>query len=170
MKKALLALAVVAAAVMAFAVSQNSNSSSCCPAEKGAQAKVAKTEDCATMCEAGKVAKTAACCAEKGVQAKVAKTEDCTMCEAGKAAKPAKAEACCASGDHKMVMKGGEGCCNAPGQFAKFKIFVDGKYMYYGCKDSAMMAHKELKTMAFKVGSVQPVSGKVRIPKNQSLI
>ena len=71
---------------------------------------------------------------------------------------------CCKSTPAKKVMKGEEGCCNAPGQQAKYKVWADGKYHFFGCEDSAKEGRMELVTKgASLVGQVQPVKGKAFI-------
>jgi hypothetical protein len=112
------------------------------------------------------------CCKSKAAKVQVkAEGGECCKAKAGKVqVKMEGKEACCKSTAAKPMAKGGKGCCNETGALAKFKIFVDGQYMYYGCEGSANKARKEMMPVAFRVGAVQKVSGKVMIPKNQSLV
>jgi hypothetical protein len=73
-------------------------------------------------------------------------------------------KACCQTTATKSVEKGDEGCCNAKGESAKFKLFVAGSgYKYFGCEDSASQGRKELLAKGAKVGKVQKVRTKVAI-------
>ena len=66
--------------------------------------------------------------------------------------------ACCRSTEAKPVAKGEAGCCNAPGEPKKFKVFVTGKgYAFFGCEGSAGEGRKELVAKGAKVGPVQKV-------------
>lgn len=118
------------------------------------------------------------CCADKKAKAepksascgtKMASQEDAFMAEAKKMSMQAysiekKKDACCQSTQEKVVAKGDEGCCNAKGETAKFKVFVAGVgYKYFGCSESAAKGRKELLAKHAKVGAVQKVSGKISI-------
>jgi hypothetical protein len=73
-------------------------------------------------------------------------------------------KACCKSTEAKPMAKGDKGCCNAPGEVAKFKVFVAGTgYKYFGCKDSAAQGRKDLLAKGAKVGNIQKVSLKASI-------
>lgn len=75
-----------------------------------------------------------------------------------------KKDACCTSTEAKVVAKEEKGCCNAPGEAAKYKVFVAGVgYKFYGCPDSAAQGRKMLMAKHTKVGEVQKVAGKVMI-------
>lgn len=143
----------------------------CCQAKVEAKvAQEAKKECCQAKVEA-KVAKEEkkACCAEK-VEAKVAKEEKKACCQEKVEAKVAQSgiahgkEACCKSTAAKPQAKGEGDCCNAPGQFAKFKVFAEGKYHYFGCEDSAAAGRNALVAQGYVgVGKVQKVRGKVKL-------
>jgi hypothetical protein len=71
---------------------------------------------------------------------------------------------CCQSTAAKPVTQAEKGCCNAPGEPAKFKVFVAGAgYKYYGCEESAMKGRKDLLAKGAKAGKIQKVSGKISI-------
>jgi hypothetical protein len=73
-------------------------------------------------------------------------------------------KACCRTTAEKSVEKGAEGCCNASGEVAKFKVFVAGAgYKYFGCEDSAAKGRHELLAKGARAGKVQKVVGKVAI-------
>jgi hypothetical protein len=73
-------------------------------------------------------------------------------------------KACCQTTATKSVEKGAEGCCNAKGEPAKFKVFVKGAgYKYFGCEDSAAQGRKELLAKGAKAGKVQKVARKTAI-------
>ncbi len=73
-------------------------------------------------------------------------------------------KACCQTTATKSVEKGEDGCCNAAGEPAKFKVFVAGQgYKFFGCEDSAKEGRFELKAKGLKVGQVQKVSNKTSI-------
>ncbi len=73
-------------------------------------------------------------------------------------------KACCKTTAENSVEKGAEGCCNAKGEPAKFKIFVQGAgYKYFGCEDSAAKGRKELLAKGAKAGKVQKVGRKIAI-------
>ena len=152
MKKIALGLVVAAAVVFAFAATPPASApkaakGDCCAKEAKVSAKTA--DDC----------KGGVCPMEAHAVKAEAKTDACAMGSGN-----------CPMEGGKHMTKGKAGCCNAPGQLAKFKVFVDGKWMFYGCKEMASKGRQELLTMAFKVGQVLPVSGKVQIPTNQSLL
>lgn len=76
----------------------------------------------------------------------------------------AKKDECCTSTEAKVVVKEEKGCCNAPGEPAKFKVYVAGVgYKFFGCPDSAAQGRKMLAAKHTKVGEVQKVTGKVMI-------
>lgn len=197
MKNILIAMLALASGVTVFATVQQNKASDCgsCPADtKVVQANQAKDADCcATGAKATQVkeAKAMDCCAAggKATQAKQAKSADCCS-EAGKAAQakmamdckdcPADKMAECAAnqGDCKdcdmngktkqvKVVKGTKATECSTG-YAKYKVYVDGKYYYYGCEESAGAARTKWVAKAFHVGTVQKVVGKVRIPANQA--
>ncbi len=68
---------------------------------------------------------------------------------------------CCKSTAEKPVAKGGEGCCSEKGTPAKFKVFANGKYKYFGCADSAAKARKEMLAQGSRPGKVQKVRTRV---------
>lgn len=73
-------------------------------------------------------------------------------------------KACCRTTAEKAVEKGGEGCCNAKGEPAEFKVFVAGVgYKYFGCEDSAAKGRKELLAKHTRVGKVQKLSKKTSL-------
>lgn len=157
MKKALL-LSICAGLLSSMAMAQD-----CC-ADKKKEAKAdAKAGQCATK-TADCGPKAAASCGTK-----MASQEDAFMAEAKKMSMQAytiekKKDACCQSTQTKVVAKGSEGCCNAKGETAKFKVFVAGVgYKYFGCEDSAAKGRKELLAKHTKVGAVQKVNGKISI-------
>lgn len=70
--------------------------------------------------------------------------------------------ACCKSTAEKPMAKGDKGCCNAKGEAAKFKVWADGKYSFFGCEGSANKGRLELVAKgAMNVGKPQPVVGVV---------
>ncbi len=156
MKK--LMFTIVAASFALCSVAFADQAKECCKAKVEAKvetkvAKEAKKDCCQAKVEA-KVVKEEkkACCAEK-VEAKVAQSGIAH----GK-------EACCKSTADKPQAKGEGDCCNAPGQFAKFKVFAEGKYHYFGCEDSAAAGRKALVAQGYMgVGKVQKVKGKVKL-------
>lgn len=159
MKKIAFALIAVSAVVFAFAANQNAptKADGCCAKE--AKVVVKNEKDCE-----GGVCKPA-------VQVKVEGKEGCCATKAKAVqVKMESKEACCTSTAKAPVAKAGKGCCNATGEMAKYKVFADGKWMFFGCKDSAEKGRRDLTTMAFKVGKVMPVTSMIRIPANQSLI
>ncbi len=180
MKKIIIGALAVSAVVFAFASNPAPAASGdgCCPKE--AKVVVKNEENCeGGVCKPGakveaKVAAKDGCCADKAAKVQVkmaAKDGACCADKAGKVeVKMAGKDACCTSTAKAPKAKGAKGCCNAPGEMAKFKVFADGKWMFYGCKGSAEMGRKQLMTMAFKVGQIMPVTGKVMMPANQSLI
>lgn len=167
MKKIALGLVIAAAVVFAFAATP--------PAAKAGDTCKGGTcpMDSKVAAKTGGDCKGGTCPMEAKASAKAGK--DCGNCAmGGHAAKvEAKMDGACAMGgdcDMKGAKNAKAGCCNAPGKLAKFKVFADGKWMFYGCKEMAAKGRQELLTMAFKVGQVLPVTGKVQIPANQSLI
>lgn len=68
--------------------------------------------------------------------------------------------ACDKSTSDKFIAKGGEGCCNAKGSAAAFKVWAGGQYHFFGCADSAAAGRSELNTRGLIAGSVQPVLDK----------
>ncbi len=70
-------------------------------------------------------------------------------------------KACCRTTAEKKIEKGGEGCCNAKGEPAAYKVFVPGVgYKFFGCEDSAAQGRKDLLAKHTKVGKVQKISKK----------
>ena len=130
----------------------------------GLLSSMAMAQDC---CDKKKDAKMDAKKASCGQQALC--PEEAFLAEAKKMSMQAysiekKKDACCQSTQEKVVAKGSEGCCNAKGETAKFKVFVAGEgYKYFGCADSAAKGRKELLAKHTKVGTVQKVSGKISI-------
>lgn len=103
------------------------------------------------------------CCSAK-VVAKKSSGEAEFMAEAQKMAASAEGKkACCKSTAAKPMARGDKGCCNEVGTVAKFKVYADGKYHFFGCKDSAAEARKELAQKGFAVGNVQKVRSRARI-------
>lgn len=130
--KILLSILAVASCAFAFAQSEKS----CC----------AKVE--------AKVEKQS-CCGSK-MSASIG--EDAFMAEAQRMMMKAEGKmACCKSTATKAVAKGGDGCCNNVKAKAKFKIYANGKYHFYGCKGSATMARNQMMEMGVKPGKVQTV-------------
>ena len=79
-------------------------------------------------------------------------------------AKKAKAMDCCQSTEKKHISKAEEGCCNAHGEPAKFKVFVAGTgYKFFGCEESATQGRKALLAKGARVGTIQKVSKKTSI-------
>ncbi|MBC8064823.1 MAG: hypothetical protein H7Y17_08335 [Chlorobia bacterium] len=73
-------------------------------------------------------------------------------------------KACCKTTATKSVEKGDKGCCNAKGEAAKFKVFVEGAgYKFFGCEDSAAKGRKELLAKGARAGMVQKVSTKTSL-------
>lgn len=72
-------------------------------------------------------------------------------------------EACCKSTAAKPQAKGEGSCCNAKGQTAKFKVWTEAGYKFFGCEGSAAKGRDELIAKGLIVGQVQPVVGKVAI-------
>lgn len=58
---------------------------------------------------------------------------------------------------------GKPGCCNGPRQLAKFKVFVDGRYLFYGCAETARTARSAFAQAGHRVGPVQPVRTRITI-------
>lgn len=74
------------------------------------------------------------------------------------------AEDCCKSTLEKPMAKGDPGCCNAPGEPAKFKVYVSGEgYKFFGCEDSAGQGRSKFLASGKVVGSVQKVTSKAKI-------
>lgn len=86
-----------------------------------------------------------ACCAAKGLPQP----------------KPAAKECCESEADHK-IMKGEDGCCNAPGLPAHFKVWASGTYHFFGCEGSAAHGRADLVKKGYVVGNVQPVVSKTQ--------
>jgi hypothetical protein len=79
-------------------------------------------------------------------------------------AKKAKAMDCCQSTEKKPIAKAEDGCCNASGEPAKFKVFVAGTgYKFFGCAESANQSRKDLLAKGVRVGTIQKVSKKTSI-------
>lgn len=148
----------------------------------GAEATELKGESCTPADKAAKAAKAgvvtedkAGCgpCGDKdkpnnnnavALSQTVAYTQDgCGGC----ASKEVKAEAkdkelCCKSTAANPIAKGSKGCCNAKGALARFKVWADGTYHFFGCQGSASKARLDLARQgALVVGRVQPVVGRV---------
>lgn len=71
---------------------------------------------------------------------------------------------CCKSTASMPKMKGEDGCCNAKGEMAKFKVFVSGVgYQFFGCEGSAKKGRTEWVAKGHKAGNVQKVASKVAI-------
>ena len=105
------------------------------------------------QCEEGK---SACCDAKKPAVHAMADKE--FMAEAQKMTLAAEGKkACCKSTAAKPMAKGDKGCCNEIGAKAKFKVYAHGKYHFFGCKDSAATARKEMIAKGIVVGKVQPV-------------
>jgi hypothetical protein len=121
-------------------------------------------DHCADKKPAAKAEAKQDCCAPKSLNG-----EEAFMAEAKKMMMQAhsiekKEDACCKSTAEKVVPKGGEGCCNAKDEPAKFKVFVAGVgYKFFGCEESAAKARKELLAKHSKVGQVQKVVSKMAI-------
>ena len=94
----------------------------------------------------------------------------CTKASCDDTSKPAKSAGTCSATKVAVASKSGKACGAKGTGYAKFKVFVDGNYMFYGCQGSATKARKEMMPVAFKVGQVQKVAGKVAMPKNQQLM
>ena len=110
------------------------------------------------QCDAGQ----GSCCGE----AKSAKVqcEDTFLAEAARMTMQAEGrQECCKSTATKPMAKGDKGCCNEVGTVAKFKVYADGKYFFFGCKDSAAMGRKDLMQKGFAVGDIQKVRSRARI-------
>ncbi len=68
-------------------------------------------------------------------------------------------QACCKSTAAKVVVKGAEGCCNAPGEKMAYKVYVAGAgYKTFGCSGSAAKGRQELVAKGVKVGPVQKIA------------
>ena len=62
------------------------------------------------------------------------------------------------------IAKGGEGCCNAAGSPAKFKVWNGFGYEFFGCADSAAEGRSELIRLGYRTGAVQAVvAGSARV-------
>lgn len=173
MKGFLLALTAVAALVtVANTVQTSSPNELCdkealaktggtCPYSKGIdeyEASLASNKDEAKSDCCSKVSKA------KAIVAQADEKDGCCKGEAKTVAKVDEKEDCCKSTEAKVVKKGEGECCNAPGKLAKFKVWADGKYYYYGCEGSAGKGRVTLaKKGMLLVGKVQPVVGKVQI-------
>lgn len=139
-------------------VAQTTDKKSCC-AEKPvvAQVKEDKKDCCATEAKVveAKAPEQKACCASKDAAKPVVQAVAHDDHHQG---------ACCLSTEELHVAKGGAGCCNEKGQPAKFKVWSEGKYYFYGCEGSASKGRLSLiENGAFHVGKVQPVVGKRNI-------
>lgn len=135
-------IAVVSVAVSA--VAQGKPAQDCCEAKKPIVAQQAKQDGC---------------CADKPMA-----SEEAFMAEAKRMMAMAEMKAsgkaeCCQSTPAKPMAKGEEGCCNAAGTPAKFKVFVAGQgYKFFGCADSAGEGRAALTAEGHQVGPVQKVS------------
>lgn len=154
-KKVLVGLGVVAVAAMLMAARPTQS---------------AKAEACAPKATVAG-AKAEGCCGNKAAKAVVASTKPEGKSCADKAgcgdkmvaSTVATKESCCKSTAAKPIAKGDKGCCNAKDALAKFKVFVDGEWKFYGCQGSATKGRAEWVTKAFNVGKVQPVTSRVTI-------
>lgn len=147
--KSFVTVCVMLAAAMAMA-------QDCC--EKKAEAKQGGSAQAAACGPKSKPA--GGSCGQKGMSA-----EEEFMREAHRMAMASEGkDLCCKSTASHAVPKGGEGCCNAPGQSAKFKVFVAGAgYRYFGCEGSAAQGRKDLLAKGLKVGAVQKVTVAARV-------
>jgi hypothetical protein len=68
--------------------------------------------------------------------------------------------ACDKSTSQKSIAKGAEGCCNAKGSAAAYKVWAGGEYHFFGCANSAAAGRSELNVRGLVAGSVQPVLDK----------
>lgn len=155
---------VALVSVAVSAVAQAKPAQDCCDEKKpivAQQAKQAKQDDCCAEKKpiVAKQAKQDDCCAEKPMA-----SEEAFMAEAKRMMVLAEVKAsgkaeCCQSTPAKPMAKGDEGCCNADGAPAKFKVFVAGEgYKFFGCADSASEGRTALSAEGRKVGPVQKVS------------
>lgn len=111
------------------------------------------------QCEDGKDA----CCGSKQAK-KMANSDHVFLEEAARMTMAAEGkQACCKSTAAKPLAKGDKGCCNEKGTAAKFKVYADGKYYFYGCKDSAAQGRKDLLSKGFAVGDIQKVRSRAKI-------
>lgn len=151
--------------VAASAVAQDSG---CC-----ATAKVEAKTACATSCETKStdVKKSCGSCTA-GCETKAAKrvvaevwNEEAFMAEARRMTMAAEGKSrCCKSTAANPVVRGSAGCCNAPRQVAKFKVFVRGEgYRFFGCSTSAQQVRSQLASQGKHVGRVQAVLSRVLI-------
>lgn len=135
---------------------------SCCPGDKAAKADVVAEEKagCAPCGDKDKSDKNNAVALSQTVA--YAK-EDCGGCASKEVKAEAKAtESCCKSTAANPIAKGEKGCCNEKGALAKFKVWADGTYHFFGCQGSASKARIDLARQgALVVGRVQPVVGRV---------
>lgn len=142
---------------------------STCPIAAQAVAKADKKDCCAGADKAKAIVAQAAdeksCCKEEAkAVAQVASKEAKECCKAEAKAVAQVKEECCTSTEAHPVAKGEDECCNAPGKLAKFKVWADGKYAFYGCEGSANKGRLALVAKgAMSVGPVQTVVGKVTI-------
>ncbi|HRF59609.1 MAG TPA: hypothetical protein PLH94_06795 [Fimbriimonadaceae bacterium] len=139
--KTILSILALAASTFVFA--------QCCPK---VEAKMEKQSCCAS--KEAKMEKQG-CCGSK-VSASIG--DDAFMAEAHRMMMKAEGKmSCCKSTTTKMIAKGGEGCCNNIKAKAKFKVYANGKYQFFGCKGSATMARNQMVAMGVKAGKIQPV-------------
>jgi hypothetical protein len=103
------------------------------------------------------------CCGSKPVAKKVA-GDDAFMAQAHQMMMQAEGKMeCCKSTSAHPMARGDKGCCNETGVAAKFKVYALGHYHYYGCKDSAAQARRQMRAQGIVVGNVQKVRSRVKI-------
>ncbi|MCB0826549.1 MAG: hypothetical protein KDC26_10195 [Armatimonadetes bacterium] len=165
-------LATLSVAAITVATIQEKKEAQHCDKKPVVAQQASEKKDCCEGADKAKLVaqqaadKKADCCDEKPIVAQQAtdKKDDCCGDAKPVVAQEAGEKECCKSTPEAKVMKGEEGCCNAPGQPAKFKVWADGKYHFFGCEDSAKEGRMELVAKgAALVGNVQPVKGKVLI-------
>ena len=136
----------------------------CCESKKVvAQVEKAKSECCESKKVVAQVEKAKGeCCDSKANPLKIynTKEEEAFFAEARRMELGGKDE-CCKSTEAKVLAKGAPGCCNAPGEPAKFMVKVGKETKYFGCEGSAGKFVAEAKTKGMKPGKVQKVVGKV---------
>lgn len=117
-----------------------------------------------TIVAAVSMAQDACCKAEKKLSADAEFMKIAQEMEAKANGAKKSGMACCQTTAEKPVAKAEKGCCNAPGEPAKYKVFVAGVgYKYFGCEESATKGRKDLLAKGAKAGKIQKVAGKVSI-------
>ncbi|HRJ26368.1 MAG TPA: hypothetical protein PLO61_02515 [Fimbriimonadaceae bacterium] len=109
----------------------------------------ATKEDCGACCGTAKKG-----CPEEEFMAIAKEMEMKAEAKAGKTA-------CCKSTAAKTIAKGEKGCCNAKGELAKFKVFANGQYQFFGCQGSATKGRTEMIAKGVRAGKVQKVTSRV---------